>query len=77
MRQTQKSRADKVSVRLDLREVAERIARELHADLKAKTLLKIGIEDIEERCGAVLPSSSFDRERLIEATTRRVVELCI
>lgn len=62
---------------LSLREHANAIADGLYADLKAGTIEAIGIDQITPRCLAIAVQegrSNADMERMIELTTRRVVE---
>lgn len=60
---------------IDVPATAERVAQRLIAELKGGVIPKIDIDLIETRCDAVIQPGAVERERLVAAATRRVVEL--
>lgn len=64
---------DKRMDRSDLRQIADRIAARLHAELKARTRETIDIDTIRVAClAAEVPNRLFPE--LVDMTVRRVVE---
>ena len=60
----------------DLRQIAETVADQLHADLKAGTVPRIGMDEIAFACGKAA-NGRLDyqqQQRLFDLTVRRVIE---
>jgi hypothetical protein len=62
---------------LALRQLANRVAEALVADLKAGKIPKIGIDEIMAACDAAAASEPDDwdrREQFLDLTTRRIIQ---